>query len=104
MKRLLIFFAIIHLQNQAISQITHSISLGPDFGIPGKHFGTAAKLGLGGSLDYQLKFSAPVGLQVHVGCIKFSDKGVQNSWVTFLPLLFVVFQIKKTSMNAMLSL
>ena len=68
------------------AQITNSISLGPDFGIPGKRFGSGARLGIGGSLDYQLKLSVPVGLQIHAGYIKFSDKNYSDTWVSFVPI------------------
>lgn len=54
-------------------QFTHLIGLGPELGLPGKNFGES-NLGVGGSLQYQLKLNAPVGIQVHVGYVNFVSK------------------------------
>lgn len=57
------------------AQITHQISLGPDLGIPGKQLGTAS-VSLGGSIEYQLKFKAPIGIQIKAGYNKFGNDDI----------------------------
>jgi hypothetical protein len=72
--------------SKLFSQVNHSISLGPDLGIPSKNFGTRAQIAVGGSFNYEAKFQIPVGIRFHIGYIKFSDEGITNSWVSFLPI------------------
>lgn len=68
------------------AQITHSISIGPDLGLPAKSFGSESTLGIGVSLEYQAKFRAPIAIQVHVGYSHFSNKVLSNDKVSFLPV------------------
>ncbi|HEX7906387.1 MAG TPA: hypothetical protein VF487_21080 [Chitinophagaceae bacterium] len=69
----------------SVGQIVHSISIGPDLGIPTESFGKA-NLGFGGSLEYNVKFSGPVGAQFHIGYQSFSNKIYSDQKVTFLPI------------------
>jgi len=69
-----------------LSQITHTISFGPDLGLPSKNFGSETSLGIGGSLEYQFKFNAPVGLQLHAGYNHFPSKLTSNDNINFFPL------------------
>ncbi len=66
-------------------QLEHSVSLGPDLSIPSKeNLGTATPVSIGGSVQYQLKFSTHIAAQLHVGLSRF--KGVLGSKVSFIPL------------------
>jgi hypothetical protein len=66
-------------------QLTQSVSLGPDLGIPTKSFGKA-NLGIGCSLQYQVKFSGPVAIQLHIGYSSFTNKLYSEDKVSFLPV------------------
>jgi len=82
MKRIIIFPYLL-LGHFSYSQISHSISLGPDLALPSKNFG-AIKTGIGGSIDYQVKFQGPIGAQLHIGYNHFKNKVVSNDFVNFL--------------------
>lgn len=76
---------ILFCTERVYSQTGHSVSLGTDLGIPTESLG-AAKLGFGGSLQYQLKFSDRIAAQLHIGYSGFSNKHDDNQKVSFLPV------------------
>lgn len=84
-KRTSLFLSFIFFNSIIFGQIDHSISLGPDLSIPTESLGRA-NLGFGGSLQYQLKFSAPVAVQLHVGYSSFTNKVYSDQRVSFLPV------------------
>jgi len=86
MKKQLILFVILWKNCVITAQIVHSITLGPDLGIPAKNFGSEATLGIGGSLEYQAKFSKRIGAQFHIGYSHFSNKVLSDDEVNFLPV------------------
>jgi len=85
MRKFLIFCALFKC-SISFEQIRQSVTIGPDLGLPYKYFGRNSKVGFGASWDYQVKISAHIGAQFHLGYIKFGDKEFTNSWVTFLPI------------------
>jgi len=66
------------------SQVTHSISLGPDVGL-GSNFGKSSKASLGGSIEYVAKLSDIFGIRLSAGYNKFKGK-VYDDYVSFLPI------------------
>jgi hypothetical protein len=66
-------------------QASQSLSIGPDFGFPTNTFGDA-KTGLGGSLEYNIKITGPLGAQFHIGYQSFTSKSNSSQEVTFLPI------------------
>jgi hypothetical protein len=54
------------------AQVTQSLTLGPDLGVPTKNFGKA-NLGFGGSFQYRLKFAGPVAIQLPEGYVHFTS-------------------------------
>jgi len=66
-------------------QSNHFISLGADLSIPIKNLGSKTPTSIGGSIDYQLKFKAPVGLQAHVGFNRFKG-AIFGTILNFLPI------------------
>jgi Outer membrane protein beta-barrel domain len=85
MRKLFICVGLILVSGPLFSQLTHSVSIGPDLGIPTPSLGKA-NIGFGGSLQYQIKFSPPLALQLHVGYISFTNKLYADDKVTFLPV------------------
>jgi hypothetical protein len=67
------------------AQSFHAISLGPDICFTSKNFG-AIKTGIGASIDYQMKFKSPLGIQLHVGYNHFNNKEVANDIVNLTPV------------------
>lgn len=67
------------------SQTNHSITLGPDLGIPTTSFGKA-KLGFGGSLFYNWKFSNKIDAHINTGVIGFTNKFNSTDRVQFVPV------------------
>ena len=86
--RVLLFFFFCLQVDNLISQVTHSVSLGPDLGLPAKSFGSESTLGIGGSWNYQAKFKGPIGFQIHAGYIHFSNKVLSDDKVDFIPIRF----------------
>jgi hypothetical protein len=74
---LLLFSLISH------SQISHSISLGPELAVPGKHM-SGANIGFGGSLVYLFQFSERIGIHLHGGYNQFTGKSGGSSKIDFL--------------------
>jgi hypothetical protein len=64
------------------SQVTHSITLGPDLGI-GANFGKSSKASIGGTLEYVAKFSPVVGIRLSGGYNRFNGK-FYDDHVSFL--------------------
>jgi hypothetical protein len=85
MKKIFLFILLFGFYSSK-SQVTHSISLGPDLGLPGKNFGSEATLGIGGSIEYQAKFRAPIAIHFHAGYSHFSNKVLSDDKVDFLPI------------------
>lgn len=54
-------------------QISHYFSAGPEVSFPGKRLGSNTPASLGGSFQYQLKFNAPLAIQLHAGFNHFTD-------------------------------
>lgn len=81
--RHLIFIYLIFLSVTSFSQLTHSLSLGPELAIPGKNM-SGANIGFGGSLQYQLKFSEKIGIQLHGGYNQFTGKSSSSGKIDFL--------------------
>lgn len=80
----LILSLLLFISFESISQNTHRFSIGPDLGLPSKgSFGSTVNVSIGGSVQYQVKFAAPFGLQVHAGYSHFGDN---YGKVSFLPV------------------
>lgn len=85
MKLFFLFFISILFSFNSLSQNNHSLSIGSDLSIPSKNtLGRNTSVSLGGSIQYQLKFNAPIGLQAHIGYNHFTD-GLGGK-VNFLPI------------------
>lgn len=69
----------------SMCQTRHSVSLGPDLGIPTESFGKV-NLGLGGSLEYNMVLKGKIGPQIHIGYQRFTSKVYSDHKVTFLPI------------------
>jgi hypothetical protein len=67
----------------SLSQINHSITLGPDLGI-GANFGKSSKASIGGSFEYVAKFSPLIGIRLAGGYNRFNGK--TSSFVSFFPI------------------
>jgi hypothetical protein len=83
-RNFLIFFLFVTIVNKSHSQISHSVSIGPDLGI-GANFGKGSKLSPGGSFNYTLHLSDKFGIRLHAGYNKFNAK-IKGDYVSFLPL------------------
>lgn len=82
--KLLFLSLLLFISFASFSQITHRFTIGPDLGLPAKKsFGSTVNVSIGGSVQYQLKFAAPVGLQLHAGYSHFADN---YGKVSFLPI------------------
>lgn len=79
---LLMYFTFAYNGN---GQIKHSLTIGPNLGV-GANFGKAAKLSLGGSLEYVIKFSDRLGARLYGGYNRFNDKNYPDAYVSFLPV------------------
>jgi hypothetical protein len=81
MKHIFIIFLLFSLSSN--SQISHSISLGPELAVPGKNM-SGANIGFGGSLAYLFQFSERIGIHLHCGYNQFSGKSGGSNKIDFL--------------------
>ena len=82
---LILFLFLTFICNISFGQITHSISVGPELGILSKIAGRSSSYaGPGGSVEYRVKFNAPVAAQLHIGYNHFKDQ--LGGMVNFLPV------------------
>jgi hypothetical protein len=72
-KRFLFFFILTLFTKSIFSQVTHSISIGPDIGV-GANFGKSSKASIGGSFEYAVHFSPQIGIRLSTGYNKFNGK------------------------------
>lgn len=79
-----VFFLFSFCVTAVSGQLKHSLNLGPDIGIPTTAFAKSTSLSFGGSIEYHLKFKAPIGLQARFGYNPFKDGN--NDEVRFTPL------------------
>jgi hypothetical protein len=85
MKRKLLVFIITFLVGKSIlSQVTHSITIGPDLGL-GANFGKSSKGSIGGSLEYVAQLSEKIGIRLSGGYNKFNGR-YYDDYVSFLPI------------------
>ena len=80
-----LFLILIFLSNSLFGQITHSINIGPDLGIPGKNISKVSSLGFGGSFEYVYKFSPKIGARLYTGFSRFNGK-TYDGFVAFWPI------------------
>lgn len=82
-RKLVLFILTLSIGKSLFSQVTHSLTIGPDLGL-GANFGKAAKASVGGSVEYVAKISSKLGIRLSSGYNKFNDK-YDDGWVSFLP-------------------
>ncbi len=85
MRKFIVLICALLFTIESFSQLSHSLSLGPDLGIPTESFGKA-NLGFGGSLEYNMIFSEKIGPQFHIAYQSFTNKIYSDQKVTFLPI------------------
>lgn len=81
--RQIFFFVFMCVHTLIYAQKRNFISMGPDISLPSTNL-KGTSVSIGGSFQYQIKFNAPVALQLHAGYSHFKD-GFGGK-VNFLPI------------------
>jgi hypothetical protein len=84
MRHCLIFISLFY-SSISRSQNTNLLSVGLDLAIPSGTISNS-NLGFGGSLQYQLKFSAPIAIQLNADYLLFGNKSYSGEKLHFFPV------------------